>query len=111
MILSRSRLIGAWHVVRASGAVLVLAGYCATTARAADGLDFVVPDNEGYGISECMKPGLGCGHTIADAWCEAHGHGHADAYGLSEDLTGATKISTADALQIAAGSVIIHCGE
>ena len=27
------------------------------------------------------------GKTVADAWCEAHGHGPALAYGLASDLT------------------------
>ena len=88
-----------------------LAGPGLSGAQAANG-DFVVTDDSGYGISECMKPGMDCGRVIADAWCEAHGHGHASAYALGDDVTGATKVSTGPAAPAAPpGSVIIHCGE
>lgn len=79
--------------------------------RAAEGLDFIVPDSDGYGIADCMKPGMECGHVIADAWCEAHGHGRASMFGLTDDVTGSTKVSTAAPTQMAAGAVIIRCGE
>lgn len=79
--------------------------------RAAEGLDFVVPDSDGYGIADCMRPGMECGHVIADAWCEAHGHGRASMFGLTDDITGSTKVSTAAPVQMAAGAVIIRCGE
>ena len=79
--------------------------------RAADGLDFIVPDSDGYGIADCMKPGMECGHVIADAWCEAHGHGGARMFGLADDVTGSTTVSTAAPTQMAAGAVIIRCGE
>ena len=88
-----------------------LAGPSLSCAQAANG-DFVVTDDNGYGISECMKPGMDCGRVIADAWCEAHGHGHASAYGLGDDVTGATKVSAGPATPVAPpGSVIINCGD
>ena len=99
------------HAAGALFAALVISAASSSAARANDGLDFVLPDNDGYGISECMKPGMDCGQVIADAWCEAHGHGHASAYGFGEDVTGSTKISTAAEPTVAHGSVIIHCGE
>jgi hypothetical protein len=84
----------------------------AQSARAADDLDFVVPQQDGYGISECMKPGMTCGQVIADAWCEAHGHGHALTFGMSDDVTGSTTIRVAAATPtVPPGSVVIHCGE
>ncbi len=81
-------------------------------ARAADGLDFVVPPSDGYGIAECMKPGQECGQVIADAWCESHGHAHATACGLAEDVTGSTAVSAAAMTPVPPpGSILIHCGE
>ena len=95
---------------------ILLAGVVAVVgisgpARAVDGPQFIVSDNDGYGIAECMKPGMECGRVIADAWCEAHGHGHAEAFGLSEDVTGAVKVSVASTTPTPPGSVIIRCGD
>ena len=81
----------------------------APSAHAAEVLDFVVPPSDGYGVADCMKPGEECGQVIADAWCEAHGHAHATAFGLTDDVTGTIK---AAATPVAPpGSVLIHCGE
>ena len=81
------------------------------TAVAASDLDFVLPPNDGYGIAECMKPGEACGQVIADAWCEAHGHAHATAFGPGEDVTGTIQVGVAATPVPPPGSVIIHCGE
>ena len=84
----------------------------APLAHAADSLDFVVPPSEGYGIAECMKPGEECGQVIADAWCESHGHAHATAFGLADDVTGSLKAAPAAATPVPTpGSILIHCGE
>jgi hypothetical protein len=77
----------------------------------ADDLDFVVPANDGYGIAECMTPGEACGQVIADAWCEAHGHAHATAFGLSDDVTGTVRVSTPATPVPPPGSILIRCGE
>ena len=69
----------------------------------------MVPANDGYGIADCMKPGEACGQVIADAWCEAHGHAHATAYGLSDDVTGT--VPAAVATPVPSGSILISCGE
>lgn len=83
----------------------------APLAQAADTLDFVVPPSDGYGVAECMKPGEECGQVIADAWCESHGHAHATAYGLAEDVTGSITRVVRAVPTPAPGSVLIHCGE
>jgi hypothetical protein len=84
----------------------------ASLALAAPGADFIVAGDDSYGVADCMKPGMECGRIIADAWCEAHGHGHASTFGFSDDVTGATKVSTGAAPRApATPSVIIHCGE
>lgn len=91
---------------------VTLYGAVISSPRAAEGTDFVLPDSDGYGIAECMKPGMACGPVIADAWCEAHGHGHASAFGLSDDVTGSTKISaTSAASSTPVNTVLIHCGD
>ncbi len=80
-------------------------------AWAAEAQDFVVAGDDGYGVADCMKPGMECGRVMADAWCEAHGHGHAAAFGLSDDVTGSTKISVAPATAPTPAAVIIRCGD
>ena len=94
---------------RFAGLALLVAS--SSSPRAAEALDFVLPANDGYGVADCMKPGMACGQVIADAWCEAHGHAHALAFGLSDDVTGTVKISTSSAPAVPPGSVLIHCGE
>lgn len=96
----------------ALGFAMAIAGWGITVpARALDAQDFVVADDDGYGIADCMKPGVECGRVMADAWCEAHGHGHASAFGLAEDVTGSTRISSVSPAPTAASAVIIRCGE
>ncbi|MCW6508021.1 hypothetical protein [Lichenifustis flavocetrariae] len=92
-----------------AGAVLLAAA--PSTSWAGDSLDFVVPVSDGYGIADCMKPGMACGQVIADAWCEAHGHAHATAFGLAEDVTGSIKVSAMATPVPPPGSILIHCGE
>ena len=99
------------HVVVPLAVGLSFQAILTSAPRAADSLDYIVPDSDGYGIADCMKPGMECGHVIADAWCEAHGHGRASMFGLTDDVTGSTKVSTAAPTQMAAGAVIIRCGE
>jgi hypothetical protein len=94
-----------------------------TAARAETSLagskSFIVSAADGYGVNECIKTGDDCAKIVADAWCEAHGHGDARAYGPAVDLTGSiekasTKISaltSAPAKVIGDNDVYIACGE
>ena len=91
----------------AAVAAVSLAAY--GPARALEAQDFVVADDDGYGIADCMRPGATCGGVIADAWCEAHGHGHADNYGLAEDATASTKVSASSTAASLANAVVIRC--
>jgi hypothetical protein len=80
--------------------LLSVAGLSAP-ARAEASHDYEIATNDGYGLEDCLAGGAECGRVVADAWCEAHGHGHALAYGLRSAMTGlATRISTADDLYI-----------
>ena len=84
----------------------------APPVASAAGADFTVAGDDSYGVAECMKPGMECGRVIADAWCEAHGRGHASAFGLADDVTGATKVSANSAQKPTSSSaVIIRCGD
>ncbi len=75
-------------------------------ARADDGHEYVVAANDGYGLEDCLAAGNECGRVVADAWCEANGHGHALAYGSRSSLDGrARQVSTAD------DPYVIKCGD
>ncbi len=77
-------------------------------AKAADAI-FVLSDNDGYGILDCVAEGVACGRIVADSWCAAHGRGRATAYGLASDIT--ASIGAATAVKPRPGDVIISCGE
>ena len=48
---------------------------------------YIIGSAEGYGIVDCFVDGVSCGKTVANSWCEAHGHGPALAFGLASDMT------------------------
>lgn len=69
---------------------------------------YVVSDQEGYGVVDCLAQKSECGRIVADAWCESHGHRAARAYGPSEDVTAAVPASeTRQPLPV--GATIISC--
>ena len=76
--------------------------------------NFIVSAADGYGVNECIKSGQECAKIVADAWCEAHGHGAAKAFGRADDVTGAiqkTAIRDTPAKTIGEDDVFISCGE
>ncbi len=75
-------------------------------ARAADPHEYEIAANDGYGIEDCLAAGSGCGQVVADAWCEAHGRGHALAFGTRSAIDGRpTPVSAVDE------PYVIKCGE
>ena len=72
--------------------------FCAVSflgARAGETHALVVAGNDGYGVEECLAEAGECGQVVADAWCEAHGHGAAVSFGPASRFTTvvATKIA------------------
>ena len=67
--------------------LVVLAGQVGGRAEGAH--SFVVAANDGYGVQDCLGEGGDCGRVVADAWCEAHGHGAALAFGRAHDVADA----------------------
>lgn len=84
-----------------------MAGLGPTSAARADSAhEYVVAANDGYGLEDCLAVGSECGHVVADAWCEAHGHGHALAFGPRTLIDGgATQVSATD------DPYVIRCGD
>jgi len=60
-----------------------------------EGHTFIIAAADGYGVEDCLAEGGECGRVVADAWCEAHGHGSAVAFGPAEDVTEATPVGVA----------------
>src|SRR5208283_2749087 len=65
--------------------------------RAGEAHSFTVAANDGYGVQDCLGEGGECGRVVADAWCEAHGHGAALAFGRADDITGAIRVAASAA--------------
>ena len=79
-------------------------------AQAAGGPAYVVTDQEGYGIIECLTQKSECGKIVADAWCESHGHGPAKAFGRAEDITASIAAATPRQL-VTPDTAVVSCSE
>jgi hypothetical protein len=76
---------------------------------AAAGHPYIVEANEGYGLQDCLGEGGECGQVVADAWCEAHGHGPALSFGAADDITGAITTKASTTRQPSA--YVVYCGD
>ena len=97
---------------------LLLSGALAASTQAQQNRLFIIPAADGYGISECFDAGRDCGRVVADAWCEAHGHGRAEAFGKAEDITAAiTSNKDVAAIKLPenpapeGGAIVVKCAE
>lgn len=72
----------------------LLLGALLTAGSAQAETSFVMPDDDGYGVGECLAggPDSACGKLFADAWCESKGFARAAAFGRADptDATGST---------------------
>ena len=82
-----------WPAVIPLLLALPLAGSPAGQGEAAAGHAFIISAATGYGVEDCLGEGGDCGRVVADAWCEAHGHGAAISFGRAEDVTGAIALT------------------
>jgi hypothetical protein len=78
-----------------------------SAARAGETHPLVIAANDGYGVEDCLAEAGECGQVVADAWCEAHGHGAAVSYGPASRFTGlaATKIA------VTPEDYVVNCGD
>ena len=91
-------------------AILIISAFSsafsATGAAGSETHAFVVAANDGYGVEDCLSGSNECGQVVADAWCEAHGHGAAVSFGLQSSFSGAaTKVSASSE------PYVINCGD
>ena len=68
---------GFWRAILPFSFVVASGSFAIGHAQAADGQTFIIAAMDGYGVEDCLADGAECGHVVADAWCEAHGHGPA----------------------------------
>lgn len=93
----------------AAGAALA-AAYHGETRAAPPRAVYLLSDNDGYGLSDCISQRRECGKIVADSWCEAHGHGPALAFGGAEDVTGAIAANVRSSSP-AAGAAVVSCAD
>jgi hypothetical protein len=103
------RVARIWPVLIPLLLSLPMATSPAGQSQAATAHAFIVSATDGYGVQDCLGNGDECGRIVADAWCEAHGHGAAITYGRAEDVTGA--ISLASASDKTRAPYVITCSE
>jgi hypothetical protein len=89
---------------------LALTAIPAGPGQAANGHSFIISAIDGYGVQDCLGESGDCGRIVADAWCEAHGHGAAISFGRAEDVTGVINVAnSSDKTQTT--PYVITCGE
>ncbi len=68
-----------------AAALIALSAASALAQSPSRGVYFVPAG--GYSVDECLAKSAECGRVVANAWCEANGHGKARAYGSASDIT------------------------
>ena len=77
---------------------VILSTAALSTAQGGETHALVIAANDGYGVQDCLAEAGECGQIVADAWCEAHGHGAAVSFGPASRFAGvvATKIAATE---------------
>ena len=74
------------HLLALGAAALLAFSSASASAQAPARGVYFVPAG-GYSVDECLARSAECGRVVANAWCEANGHGKARAYGSASDIT------------------------
>jgi hypothetical protein len=93
-------------------AALIVASASHTSSRAAPAAErvYVITNDDGYGLNDCITQRRACGRIVADAWCESHGHGRSVAFGAASDMTGAIDVKSQTPAP-AADAAMVSCAE
>ena len=89
--------------------VLALGAGQTGQGQADEGHIFIIAAADGYGVEDCLAEGGECGRVVADAWCEAHGHGAAIAFGPADEVTNAIPVGVA--ANKSQRPYIVRCGD
>ncbi|MFN3892732.1 MAG: hypothetical protein ACK4MV_20230 [Beijerinckiaceae bacterium] len=68
------------------GVALLALGAVSASAQTLPRGVYIVPAG-GYSVDVCLATSAECGRVVANAWCEANGHGKARAFGSASDVT------------------------
>jgi hypothetical protein len=98
-----------WPAILPFFFLLALSSSEISQAQAAEGHTFIIAATDGYGVEDCLAEGGDCGRVVADAWCEAHGHGAAISFGVADDVTGA--IATPVVVASAHSPYFVRCSD
>lgn len=90
--------------------LLVSAAYHSNAQADTAAATYVIADQDGYGMLDCLIQKSDCGKIVADSWCEAHGHGPARAFGRAEDITASTETKT-PRQSAESGAALVACNE
>ncbi|MGJ0395717.1 MAG: hypothetical protein ACR65U_05785 [Methylocystis sp.] len=80
-----------------AGLFIVAGCACGASAETGPSAAYVISDQEGYGLLECLTQKDECGQIVADSWCAAHGHGAASTFGRADDATASTEAKASGA--------------
>ena len=86
---------------------VILSALALSSARAGETHALVIAANDGYGVQDCLAEAGECGQIVANAWCEAHGHGAAVSFGPASRFAGviAAKIVATEE------DYVVNCGD
>ncbi len=105
----RMRCSGLWTAIIPFVLMFPLGAAQSGQGETDQGHIFIIAAADGYGVEDCLAERGECGRVVADAWCEAHGHGPAIAFGLAADVTDA--ILTAASADKSQSPYVVRCGD
>ncbi len=105
----RMRCSGLWTAIIPFVLMFPLVAAQSGQGKTDQGHIFIIAAADGYGVEDCLAERGECGRVVADAWCEAHGHGPAIAFGLAADVTDA--ILTAASADKSQSPYVVRCGD
>ena len=85
------------HVVLAIAAGLIVLTALKGQALADETHTFVIPIDEGYGLTDCIGKNQACAEVVASTWCEAQGFAAPLVYGRAEDMSATPQLAHFDA--------------
>lgn len=91
-----------------AGVLIVAGGAGGACAETRPSAAYVISDQEGYGLLECLTQKDDCGKIVADSWCAAHGHGAARTFGRANDVAAPSEAKASGA-SIEPDAAVVAC--
>ena len=96
--------------LRPFACLAVVVSLAAAAPASAQIRTYVIPANDGYGLSECLAEGGPCGQEIAEAWCAANGMSKAVSFGRAGTAEVTGSIGAAGVSE-GAEAVVVSCDD